>query len=192
MNRSGVRGDLYPAGRVALGCFSLMMACLLPVVCLLLTVTATMVWQPIALSRQVAGYQSTQCTILSKSLLSHTARKGTVYAPHFTYTVHTIGEGNYQADGYGLVSVAGTNKTSQQAILDSYQVGATYPCWYDPVQPSHAVLNKDAFGPLLVPFMLGLFFSILIVLTGLLMLFLVVVFAMAALSPPRSASSLIP
>ncbi len=175
-----------------LGCFSLLMACFLPVVCLLLTAAASMVWQPIALSREGAGYQSARCTILSKTLLSHAGMKGTAYAPGFTYTVHTTGGGNYQAGGYGLASVASTNKTSQQAIVDSYQVGATYPCWYDPVQPSHAVLNKDAFGPLLVPFILGLVFSILIALTGLLMLFLMVVFATAALSPPRSASSLEP
>ncbi len=172
-----------------LGCFAMIIASFLPGTCFLLTSTVSMVWQPIALSRQVAQYHTGQCTILSKTLLSFPNIKGTVYAAHFTYTVHTSEGKNYQASGYGPTQVETNDKIGQQAIIDSYQVGANAPCWYDPAQPSHAILNKDAFGPLLIPFILGLIFSILITLTSLLMLFLLVVFVIIALSPTRPSGS---
>lgn len=50
------------------------------------------------------------------------------------------------------------NRASQQAIIDSFQVGATYPCWYDPDRPDQAVLvrgyNRGAYLTLI--FSIGL------------------------------------
>ncbi|MGP0068927.1 MAG: DUF3592 domain-containing protein [Isosphaeraceae bacterium] len=55
----------------------------------------------------------------------------------------------YEIDGrkfetwaYDAVRMYSPDRAAQQAIVDSFQVGATYPCWYDPDQPEHAILVR--------------------------------------------------
>ena len=43
------------------------------------------------------------------------------------------------------------DRAAEQAIVDSFQVGATYPCWYDPDRPDKAILVR---GHLWVPYFL--------------------------------------
>lgn len=47
------------------------------------------------------------------------------------------------------------NRASQQAIIDSFQVGSTYPCWYDRDRPEQAVLvrghSRGAYLSLIFP-----------------------------------------
>jgi hypothetical protein len=188
LKRARAKNSLSPARRIVLLCFALVMACFLLAYPPLLGSTTALVWHPIALSEQAAHYQSGHCTISSKTLLAFPGMKGTTYSPHFTYVVHTIEGKNYKASGYGFVNVS-TYRDDQQTILDSYQVNTEYPCWYDPGQPSHAVLNKDTFGPLFISFVMGLFFSILIALMALFMLFLIIAFIIGALFP-RPVSTL--
>jgi hypothetical protein len=46
-------------------------------------------------------------------------------------------------DGFGVYS---SDKAAVQARVDRFQVGATYPCWYDPDRPDQAVLERGNIG----------------------------------------------
>jgi len=55
----------------------------------------------------------------------------------------------YEVDGrkyevwtYDAIFMFYPDQAAQQAIVDSFQVGATYPCWYDPDRPDKAILVR--------------------------------------------------
>ncbi len=84
------------------------------------------------------------------------------YRPDFQFTVQTADSQSYQAQGYDAFSSATSDRTSQQAIVDQYTVGETYPCWYNPANPSQAVLTRPSsgavfFAPVLCLFVGGVF-----------------------------------
>jgi len=111
---------------------------------------------------QIQRYQAGQCTITVKQLLQqevtqtqvqtingHTTTTTitmTEYRPDFQFTVQTADSHSYQAQGYDAFSSATSDRTSQQAIVDQYTVGGTYPCWYNPANPSQAVLTRQSNG----------------------------------------------
>jgi hypothetical protein len=105
------------------------------------------------------NYQTGQCTITAKQLISvqteYTPPDNpsggvgnipsmpipiTSYKPDFQYSVRTANGRQYQAEGYDFRS-SSTYQFTAQAVLDRYAVGKTYPCWYDPADPSHAILE---------------------------------------------------
>ncbi len=43
---------------------------------------------------------------------------------------------------YDASRIYSPDRAAQQAIVDSFQVGSTYPCWYDPDRPDQAVLVR--------------------------------------------------
>jgi hypothetical protein len=107
---------------------------------------------PIAQALQVNSYQSANCTILAKKLETVTTDGGDdAYNPTFTFSVLGSGGKSYIAHGYGLVASSSANKGAEQAILDSYKVNSSYPCWYPGNDPTHAVLTRAldimAFAP---------------------------------------------
>jgi hypothetical protein len=101
---------------------------------------------------QVNGYAEGRCTILSKKLLADSVSDDssptntgftTIYRPDLTYNVQTADGKSYKANGYDVTRNYSSDESVEQAILDSYRVGRVYPCWYNPAQPSQAVLNRD-------------------------------------------------
>ncbi len=108
---------------------------------------------------QLQGYQGGQCTITAKQLLqrqeeqkevyssngtTHTrTTTTTVYQPDFQFMVQTADGRRYAARGYDALESASSDRAGQQAIVDQYTVGKTYPCWYDPARPAQAVLTRQ-------------------------------------------------
>ena len=43
---------------------------------------------------------------------------------------------------YDATGMYSPNRAAQEALLDSYQVGGTYPCWHDPDTPEKAILVR--------------------------------------------------
>ncbi|MBI3827989.1 MAG: DUF3592 domain-containing protein [Planctomycetes bacterium] len=92
-------------------------------------------------------YVQGTCTILDKRLVSSSDSDGTTYRPEFDFEV-LVYEGaeaggnskRYKATGYDGVNVMSSGQESKEATLAQYVVGSTYPCWYDPQNPSKAVL----------------------------------------------------
>jgi Protein of unknown function (DUF3592) len=45
--------------------------------------------------------------------------------------------------GYDVLGSTSSDRASQQAIVDQFMVGKIYPCWYDPANPTQAVLTRQ-------------------------------------------------
>lgn len=104
------------------------------------------------------GYQSGQCTITNKQLQHQVSTTTTtetrnnqtythttdtdVYAPHFDYTVRTADGHSYKANGYDGSDTFTSNQTGQQTIVDQYKTEQSYQCWYNPANPSEAILVR--------------------------------------------------
>jgi hypothetical protein len=104
---------------------------------------------------QEQGYQSGQCTITARQLLhenstsTSTYINGTkkttstdAYAPYFEYTVRTAGGRSYTASGYDGSNTYTSDRAGQQAIVDQYNIGQSYQCWYNPANPTQAILVR--------------------------------------------------
>jgi Protein of unknown function (DUF3592) len=131
----------------------------------------TQSWSPVSDYFTVQSYHQGQCTILSKQLIESsyisqdTGDNVYQYVPDFTFLVQDASRKSYQAEGYGIDQNQAQQQDAQ-AILDSYQISGSYSCWYDPANPSHAVLTREVaywdslplgFFLLLVALCLGLF-----------------------------------
>jgi uncharacterized protein DUF3592 len=108
---------------------------------------------------QVMSYQAGQCTITGKQLLQqqeeqketyssnstiHTrTTTTTVYQLDFQFMIQTTDGHRYTARGYDAFESASSDRAGQQAIVDQYTVGKTYPCWYNPARPAQAVLTRQ-------------------------------------------------
>jgi len=104
---------------------------------------------------QLQRYQAGNCMITAKQLLQEEQHKTrtsnghtsttttTVYEPDFQFTVQTADGHKYAARGYDALGTFSSDRSSQQALVDQYTVGKTYPCWYDPANPTQAVLTRQ-------------------------------------------------
>ena len=104
---------------------------------------------------QQQGYQSGQCTITARQLQyeittstntnsngTQTIRSIDEYAPYFEYTVHAPDGRSYTASGYDGSDTYTSDLAGQQAIVDHYNVGQSYQCWYNPANPTQALLVR--------------------------------------------------
>ena len=64
-----------------------------------------------------------------------------VYHPEIQIRYEVDGR-KYEVWTYDAIARLSTDRAAQQAIVDSFQVGATYPCWYDPSRPDRAILVR--------------------------------------------------
>jgi hypothetical protein len=55
---------------------------------------------------------------------------------------YEVGGKKYDVWTYDVIARFSTDRAAQQAVLDGFRVGATYPCWYDPDRPDRAVLVR--------------------------------------------------
>lgn len=120
---------------------------------------------------QEQRYRSGQCTITAKQLehdistTTSTNSNGSkittstnVYAPYFEYTVHAANGRNYASSGYDGSNTYTSDRDGQQAIVDHYNIGQSYQCWYNPTNPAQAVLVRQ---PDWVLILIGGFFLLL-------------------------------
>jgi hypothetical protein len=55
---------------------------------------------------------------------------------------YEVGGRKYEVWTKGSIGGLSSDRAAQQAIVDSFRVGATYPCWYDPDRPDRAILVR--------------------------------------------------
>ena len=96
------------------------------------------------------------CTILEKNIVQ-TLNWGApsmelllAYTPRFTFLVNVSPDKTQHVEGYDTTPVwgldvtwVGTSESHAQVILDRFQIGRNYPCWYDPNNPSRAILTRE-------------------------------------------------
>lgn len=109
--------------------------------------------------KAAASFQQTDCFIISKKLniKSHFINR---YRADFliSYNVNGV-QYHHWVSGNGLDSSFNQNQGAQEDILTRFDVGGTYPCWFNPEKPHIAFIVKrhnwlSAF-PLILPFLLG-------------------------------------
>lgn len=87
-------------------------------------------------------YRPATCRILGNQLLESSGEDGATYQPQFEIEFVTEDGRTVRTRGYDTWDVYSSGHDGQQAILDSYEVGKSYPCWYDPGDPSQIVLTR--------------------------------------------------
>ena len=105
---------------------------------------------------QQQRYQAGQCTIIAKQLqhdvstTTSTTDNGNattttqdVYAPYFQYRLRTADGQSYMTSGYDGSDTYTSDRTAQQGIVDRYNIGQSYPCWYNAAHPTQAVLIRQ-------------------------------------------------
>jgi ABC-type multidrug transport system fused ATPase/permease subunit len=88
------------------------------------------------------SFEQGTCTILNGQVVENSGRDGTSHAPVFTYTVHTKTGQMVQASGYDGPTQSGFSQDEARQIFNDYAPGRSYTCWYDPADPTHAVLRS--------------------------------------------------
>jgi hypothetical protein len=94
------------------------------------------------------------CTILEKNIVQTPIGdpqygRYVAYTPRFTFLVNVSPDKTQRVEGYdttpvwGLDVTGGTSESDAQVILDRFQIGRNYPCWYDPNNPSRAILTRE-------------------------------------------------
>ncbi|OGT58338.1 MAG: hypothetical protein A3F14_03470 [Gammaproteobacteria bacterium RIFCSPHIGHO2_12_FULL_43_28] len=109
--------------------------------------------------RQVkASFLQTDCFLISKKL-SKQGHLLNEYRADFLISYNVNGtQFNRWVSGNGFDTKFTRDLASQQRILSQYQVGQSYPCWYDPKAPQISVLvmrhNWLSSFPMIVPFVI--------------------------------------
>lgn len=86
-------------------------------------------------------YRQGTCTIESGTTEYHSRKNSHYYTADFQYTVHTRDGQQAEASGYDApYSIQYDTAQDAQNVVDSYNVGQSYSCWYNPTDPAHAVL----------------------------------------------------
>jgi hypothetical protein len=101
-------------------------------------------------------YSQGSCAVLDKRVTggkfpgepAHGA--GMTYRPEIRIRYEVDGR-QYEAWAYDAIPTYGPNRDEAQAIVDRFQLGAAYPCWYDPARPEQVILVR---GHAWIPYLL--------------------------------------
>ncbi|MFQ5612976.1 MAG: DUF3592 domain-containing protein, partial [Anaerolineae bacterium] len=86
-------------------------------------------------------YEAGGCTITARRIIERQGDDGPTYAPYFEFTVQTI-DGRYPAAGYRRMQIFTSVRSGVEATVNRYEIGGSYPCWYNPDDPTQAVLER--------------------------------------------------
>jgi hypothetical protein len=98
-----------------------------------------LVWLPL---RARFVYVQADCVVLDKRLDESRGEDGPTYRPlvHIEYEAEGRPRRAWTYDAAGMFT---SGRARQQAVLDRFQKGQRYPCWYDPSDPDRAVLTRE-------------------------------------------------
>ncbi len=111
-------------------------------------------------------YKQATCTVTGKRVLSRKgsgSNSGTTYKAEVDFTFKANGR-TVRTSGYDGWSIFSSGKSSKTDAIKPFQIGRSYPCWYDPQNPRKAILVKRISWLYLVPVLLmalsliGMFF----------------------------------
>jgi hypothetical protein len=99
---------------------------------------ALFVWPEWRANRQFA---QTTCVVLDKQVGKRRATETDAagYLPEIRIR-YQVGDREHQDTTYEVTRIYDGNLEKVQAILDQFEIGKQYPCWYDPINPDTAVL----------------------------------------------------
>ncbi len=112
-----------------------------------------------------------RCEILGRQIIEEERRsKSSTKAPSLSRRMHyrpdfhiryEVAGKALEARTWRIVESSSTSKASQEKVLARFEVGQSYPCWYDPADPARVVVEKGpSMGGILFTAFGGLFFLI--------------------------------
>jgi hypothetical protein len=106
------------------------------------------------------SYNEASCFVISKRLNAQ-GQFAENYRADFliSYNVNRV-QYNHWVSGNGLDMKFTQNRTGQEKILSRFDVGGTYPCWFNPKNPEVSILvlrhNWLSTFPLMIPSVISL------------------------------------
>ena len=87
------------------------------------------------------SWTETQCTVLSSQVAEVSGSKGSTYKIDIRYQY--VADGNLrESNRYDFRIGSSSGAAGKQAVVNRYPPGARVPCWFDPGDPSEAVLYR--------------------------------------------------
>lgn len=81
------------------------------------------------------------CLVVDKALGQVNSDGGTLYRPEIRIR-YQIGDQTYFTTTYDIRNAYSSGQENKEALLEAFTKGQEYPCWYDPADPSVAVLTR--------------------------------------------------
>ena len=97
--------------------------------------------------RKFSSYGKTTCTILDKKIQLSTGSTGKsksrVYDPFVSVRYNVKGKEIVSADSIAKGAFLSNRETSAEKTLALYELGKSYPCWFDPEDPQEFLLKRS-------------------------------------------------
>jgi hypothetical protein len=103
----------------------------------------TMFIEPLRRVINVRAWQSTSCDVISSRVQSSGSRRraATSYTVELTYG-YTVGGQNYVGTRYSFTGWASGSYGGTTAVVARLPAGTRTECWFDPANPSDAVIDR--------------------------------------------------
>lgn len=99
------------------------------------------------------AFEPTQATITTSEVHSWPGRgRGAAHAIRFSYRA---GGAVHHTGGWRITAVREGHVDEVAALVARHPVGSVHPAWYDPDEPSVAVLSRALSVPALIPLIFG-------------------------------------
>ncbi len=86
-------------------------------------------------------WQETTCTILTSEVETHHG-DSTTYCVEIRF-YYEVDEVTYTGDTYGFKTGSSSGRADKQKVVDAHPPGTATTCFYDPDDPSDAVINRE-------------------------------------------------
>jgi hypothetical protein len=84
-----------------------------------------------------------RCIVVDRRLLSRTEKQRTYYRPEVVIRYEVEGR-PFETQTFDIHQSYSSDREQQQQRLEQFEVGRSYTCWYDPQDPSRAVMLRDS------------------------------------------------
>lgn len=120
----------------------------------------TLVWQEWRANRQFAP---ATCVVVARQVgvKPATANEPATYRPEIQIRYHLEGKEYDEEKVYDVTKLYAPDEQAVTAIVNRFEVGKRYPCWYDPIDPHRSVLVQGYSGWLYVALLIPLSFIII-------------------------------
>lgn len=108
----------------------------------LVVMLLTIVWPELRANRH---YVETRCKVVSRSISEHRGEDSVTYRPDITVEFELLGK-KFRTTTYDAARMYQGGRDHAEAALAKFQEGKEYPCWYDPTNPTQAVLVRGYSG----------------------------------------------
>jgi hypothetical protein len=86
-------------------------------------------------------FVETTCIVCEKTLAKKQGEDGFLYRPEVAVEYKVDGKPR-RASGYDICGAYASDRDAEQVLLDEFEVGGQYRCWYDPLKPDVVVLVR--------------------------------------------------